>query len=56
MAFVWISIAFKNGAGFYMDYFSKKYEDQLKTLEQKWHVRFLYIPFSLLIWLYNYQK
>jgi len=35
MAFIWISVAFKNGAGFYMDYFSKKYEDQLKALEQK---------------------
>jgi hypothetical protein len=35
MAFIWISVAFKNGAGFYMDYFSKKYEDQLKELEQK---------------------
>jgi hypothetical protein len=33
MAFIWISVAFKNGAGFYMDYFSKKYEDQLRTLE-----------------------
>ena len=32
VSFVWITVAFRNGSTFYMDYFASRYEDQLKVL------------------------
>jgi hypothetical protein len=31
---MWITVSIWNGANFYMEYFSRKYESSLKELEQ----------------------